>query len=149
MIACEIVTNQQTQLIVLNMKIKNQLLKGHCVFQSCHWWKPSLWLCPACWVTTGLLSHLPLEEVITSAEVMGGWGDGWRSRKVVGLREAYTNTGSTITMWEALHHHFNRFCLTPHFSFWKYTPMEEIFIANSGHYNKHVISTLSDVSDRK
>lgn len=30
-----------------------------------------------------------------------------------GPQEAYTNTGSSIAMWEVLRHHC--FCLTPHF----------------------------------
>lgn len=87
-----------------------------CVFKS-NWWRLHFLLYPACWVMTRPLSHPPLEELITSEGLLEDSGDGWKSGRVDGLWEAYTNTGSTALMWEVLCHLFSCFCLTPHFSF--------------------------------
>lgn len=67
---------------------------------------------------------------------MEGSGNWWRSEKVDGLREAYANTGSIVTMWEVLHHPFNCFCFTPHFYTFYVLYMGPLKY-NSGQNNKH------------
>lgn len=65
-------------------------------------------------LTNGFLSHLLVEEIYYISRRVDGW---WRDEDMVGgverwkgwpagsQREAYANTGSTIAMWDVLHHH--------------------------------------------
>ncbi len=120
-----------------------------CFFKSRHWWKLLVLLYPACWVMTGLLSQE--EQVIPWARLMEGWGDGWRSGRLDGVISRVSVGG--LQKQRKYHHYVGSAssslhiinCFTPNFSpcisLLEVLSNIRVLTANSGHYNKHFIST--------